>query len=168
MSQKMQGSIESNPFPDPVWMNSESFENIFLAWLPRKEVGVLMVQAADDREPRVIIHSLFPDPRAAFFEGHDNRPNGFTLSELRELVRDLELAFEAGPVPTPAPEGNRPEDYNAAATKLLGEIVEDDRTQWCRPDGYIIARGSGGIGAIWRSDQTFGGFVRAGVRDPRR
>lgn len=79
-----------NPIPDPVWADSEHFEHAYVMWQPKEELGVLLVDEQDGREPVVVFCSLFPEPDRAFYEGRDVRSAGLTLPELKSLVETLE------------------------------------------------------------------------------
>jgi hypothetical protein len=82
-------------YPEPLWADSDCYENLLIVWQPEEQVGVHMVQEEDDPEPIVVFLPFLQDPQYAFYQVTEVRQFGMTLSRLKEVVRVLEEKSKA-------------------------------------------------------------------------
>lgn len=83
-------------FDEPKWADSNAFEDVFLMWRVKPELGLLVVPQGDSSEPRVIFCNL-AHGGAVIFEGGLDHPEGsMTLSEARAALDRVEAIWKRG------------------------------------------------------------------------
>ena len=69
-------------FDEPTWTDSSAFDEVFLMWRAKPDLGFVAVPQVGSTEPRVIFCNL-AEGAGMFLDGMDHPDASLTLSEAR-------------------------------------------------------------------------------------
>jgi hypothetical protein len=87
-------------FDEPMWADSSTFEEVFLMWRAKPDLGLVVVPQRGSAEPRVIFCNLSSGKEAMFTDRLDHPEASMTLSEARAALDFVEATWtrRKGPI----------------------------------------------------------------------